>query len=81
MFWLFADRKSSLITPPDSFRKSKSGRGDSFFRHGSLDRQKATPLLAQTDKRSSWSPDDAVPDLDHFIAGTMTINSLFKQVY
>ena len=66
------------MSPSD--RKSKSLKNDGgFFRHSSLERQRTNPLTPVA-KRSSWSCDDQVPDLDHFITGTLTVNSFFKQV-
>jgi molybdenum-dependent DNA-binding transcriptional regulator ModE len=69
-------RASALLGQYDSFRKkSRDLREESFTRHGSLERQRATP-----DKRSSWSSEDLGEALSDFRPVTLTLTSFFKQV-
>ncbi len=74
------DRKSSLVSQYESFRKrSRDETGGGFLRHGSLERQKSGGGSSDS-KRISWNLEDTAVQLDTFRPVTLTVSSFFKQV-
>ncbi|XP_014668067.1 PREDICTED: dedicator of cytokinesis protein 7-like [Priapulus caudatus] len=59
----------------DSFKQGKSGSTASLPRRGSLERLRSSG----SEKRRSWSPEEASANLECFRPVTLTVSSFFKQ--
>ena len=73
---MIADRKNSLVSQYESFRRKPSQDLGNFLRHGSLERYRS----GSSEKRNSWTVEESSVGLDTFRPVTLTVSSFFKQV-